>query len=428
MRSFSLNVISGLDFQPWPSLDPGADRTEENRDPCRPRHRQPTRAGNRAGRHTGVWRDRKNPADKGKRIWTHPQRDGSDIDLAVMTTNTVPDLPDGRVVDFHELYWAHLMSETKAVAVLLWLYELCPQGSDHEARHERALVGRGDLPVPDESRFAVLVLQGSLLFSQNVARSCWSRRSCCCSPACCWASSSPGAMEGVPSHQVARMVLCVGRNRHHCRSISSSRNLRRAMRDVPDGAEIFTLVALPTLIAWLASFSHGTSGIACVFWRAIVDFGGRALASSLASIGYWHPETAFAVTLIKAWLWGLNSPWSVGSGVGRDRALSDRQCRVPAAVSRRCRALFPQFTGQRGGAAGDQDRGRGSRSSVCTPPASTTASSSSRTASGPSSPTTCCAPISAGSATSCRRSKSWARTSTISTAPHGSRKMPSGID
>ena len=42
-----------------------------------------------------------------------------------MTTNEVPGSKDGRIVDFHELYWAHLMSETKAVAVLLWLYELC---------------------------------------------------------------------------------------------------------------------------------------------------------------------------------------------------------------------------------------------------------------------------------------------------------------
>jgi hypothetical protein len=76
----------------------------------------------------GVWLDRNNPADKGKRVWTHPERDGSDIDLAVMTTSTVPDSHDGRRVDFHELYWAHLMSETKAVAVLLWLYELCRKG------------------------------------------------------------------------------------------------------------------------------------------------------------------------------------------------------------------------------------------------------------------------------------------------------------
>jgi len=51
----------------------------------------------------GVWLDSENPNDKGKRIWTHPERDGADIDLSVMTTNEVPDSKDKRSVDFHEL-------------------------------------------------------------------------------------------------------------------------------------------------------------------------------------------------------------------------------------------------------------------------------------------------------------------------------------
>ena len=68
------------------------------------------------------------PDDAGRRIWSHPERDSADIDLTVMTTNEVPESRDDRVVDFHELYWAHLMSETKPVAVLLWLYELCRKG------------------------------------------------------------------------------------------------------------------------------------------------------------------------------------------------------------------------------------------------------------------------------------------------------------
>ena len=50
-----------------------------------------------------------------------------DIDLSVMTTSSI--LPEsGRNIDFHELYWAHLMSETRAVAVLLWLLELGRRG------------------------------------------------------------------------------------------------------------------------------------------------------------------------------------------------------------------------------------------------------------------------------------------------------------
>ena len=35
----------------------------------------------------GVWLNREDPDDKSKRIWTHPERDGADIDLSVMTTN-----------------------------------------------------------------------------------------------------------------------------------------------------------------------------------------------------------------------------------------------------------------------------------------------------------------------------------------------------
>jgi hypothetical protein len=66
--------------------------------------------------------------DRGRRLWTHPELSGADIDLAVMTTNSVPGSRDRRSVDFHEFYWAHLMSETKAVAVLLWLYELGRKG------------------------------------------------------------------------------------------------------------------------------------------------------------------------------------------------------------------------------------------------------------------------------------------------------------
>lgn len=67
-----------------------------------------------------------------RRVWTHPEPSGVDIDLSVMTTSElkIGDDPvlDRRYVDFHELYWAHLMSETRAVAVLLWLFELVRKG------------------------------------------------------------------------------------------------------------------------------------------------------------------------------------------------------------------------------------------------------------------------------------------------------------
>jgi hypothetical protein len=75
-----------------------------------------------------IWLEGDASATGPRRIWTHPEKSGvDDIDLPVITTNFVPDT-DHRVIDFHELYWAHLMSETRATAVLLWLFELARMG------------------------------------------------------------------------------------------------------------------------------------------------------------------------------------------------------------------------------------------------------------------------------------------------------------
>jgi hypothetical protein len=67
-----------------------------------------------------------------RQVWTHPEYSGIDIDLSVITTSSLKaNTPSGqqkRSIDFHELYWAHLMSETRAVAVLLWLFELVRKG------------------------------------------------------------------------------------------------------------------------------------------------------------------------------------------------------------------------------------------------------------------------------------------------------------
>jgi hypothetical protein len=66
--------------------------------------------------------------DAANKVWFHPERSGIDIDLAVITTNWVPGTIPNRSVDFHELYWSHLMSETRGIAVLLWLFELARKG------------------------------------------------------------------------------------------------------------------------------------------------------------------------------------------------------------------------------------------------------------------------------------------------------------
>src|SRR5260221_2592353 len=75
-----------------------------------------------------VWLEVDLSAQGKRRMGTPPQRRGvDDIALPVITTNFVPDTDHGRI-DFHELYWAHLMSETRLVAVLLWLFELARMG------------------------------------------------------------------------------------------------------------------------------------------------------------------------------------------------------------------------------------------------------------------------------------------------------------
>lgn len=75
-----------------------------------------------------VWRDGQPIGATSRRVWTHPEPSGTDIDLTVMTTSALSGKPGDRVADFHELYWAHLMSETRAAAVLLWLFELGRKG------------------------------------------------------------------------------------------------------------------------------------------------------------------------------------------------------------------------------------------------------------------------------------------------------------
>jgi pimeloyl-ACP methyl ester carboxylesterase len=73
-----------------------------------------------------VWLEGDHSGQGERRTWTHPEQTGSDIDLQVITTNFLHGT-DKRT-DFHESYWAHLMSETRAVAVLLWLFELAKMG------------------------------------------------------------------------------------------------------------------------------------------------------------------------------------------------------------------------------------------------------------------------------------------------------------
>jgi len=79
-----------------------------------------------------VWKN--NPeVSQTHRSWVHPDRVTREVDLAVLTTDRIsPTNP--RRFDFHELYWAHLMSETRSNAVLLWLFALVRRGPRARSR------------------------------------------------------------------------------------------------------------------------------------------------------------------------------------------------------------------------------------------------------------------------------------------------------
>jgi hypothetical protein len=81
-------------------------------------------------------------------------------------------------------------------------------------------------------------------------------------------------------------------------------------KELPDAAELVTMIGFPTLIAWFATFLlTGPQGLRA-FWRAVWI----SLAVALIFTGvdqFWHRDTPLIETLAKAWPWGLNAPWSV---------------------------------------------------------------------------------------------------------------------
>ena len=76
--------------------------------------------------------------------------------------------------------------------------------------------------------------------------------------------------------------------------------------------ELLTQIALPTLIAFLATLLIMGKQGRRAFWRALII----SLVMSIIYIAadqLWHRETPFVSTLHQGWVWGMNSPWSVAA-------------------------------------------------------------------------------------------------------------------
>lgn len=247
-----------------------------------------------------VWSDNDDAkTESGKRLWTHPEPNGADIDLAVMTTNAVPGAKDGRSVDFHELYWAHLMSETKPVAVLLWLFELARKGPIMKPGMNGAWWAAAVFLCLLLLSIALLALQGVAMFSQTNAQ-----------------AMLVGPFLLVFSSVVFGTLVAL-RNR----AFRLSRLLATICAFgigvaivymvlgwlVPD-RDGTTSVALPLLTALLATYLlMGAQGVRA-FWRVLFV---SAVVFVLFLACTWDPEATVGTNLFNGWRpWGLDSPWS----------------------------------------------------------------------------------------------------------------------
>ena len=254
----------------------------------------------------GVWSDSDDPEDPGKRLWTHPEVTGTDIDLAVMTTNQVPESKDKRSVDFHELYWAHLMSETKAVAVLLWLFELGRKGPIMKPGMNGLWWAAAIFLCLLILSIALLALQGVFLFSNT------NPQSMLVAPFLLIFSSVTFGLVVALRHRAFRLVKLLA-------MICAAGSviiiayfviewLEPGGPRLADGADLIAMVALPISTALLAVYLLMREQGVRAFWRAML-VSVVVFAIFLALI--WNTDRTLAENLIAGWRpWSLNSPWS----------------------------------------------------------------------------------------------------------------------
>jgi hypothetical protein len=253
-----------------------------------------------------VWSDGDSANDAHKRIWTHPESTATDIDLAVMTTNTVPGTHD-RVVDFHELYWAHLMSETKAVAVLLWLFELVRKGPNMKPGMNGLWWSGAIFVCLLTLSFTLLILQGVFLFSHTNAPSM------VIAPYMLLFSIIAFGLLIALRHLAVRLAMLLGLACAvgvviifgYLRLVEALPPPRNGLPSVPDFATFF---ALPLLTALLATYLlMGRQGLRA-FWRIVVV---SVFVFLFLLHEVWDATAPLAINLLNGWRpWSLNSQWS----------------------------------------------------------------------------------------------------------------------
>lgn len=252
-----------------------------------------------------VWQDSDNAIDPHKRIWTHPESTATDIDLAVMTTNTVPGTK--RVVDFHELYWAHLMSETKAVAVLLWLFELARKGPNMKPGMNGLWWSGAIFVCLLTLSLTLLILQGISMFSRTTAETM------IVAPFLLLLSSIATGLLIALRYLAWRLVTLLGVlcaaglaiYAGYLQIENAAVPMGRGFLGLPD---LITMTTLPLLVALVAiHLLMGQHGLRAFWWIVFVS----AIVFLLVLHHRWNPTADLARNLMNGWRpWSLDSNWS----------------------------------------------------------------------------------------------------------------------
>ena len=305
-----------------------------------------------------VWFDDDDHTKGGKKLWSHPEPSGVDLDLSVMTTNDFKTKTDERVADFHELYWAHLMSETKSVAVLLWLFELARKGP-HLQTVINGLWWCGTV-------FLCLLLLSASLVSVR---------------AMTWFAGVPDKPYSILAALFLMILVAVGAGYWKVRSLGWQKLPPLLVK----AFFLWILVwAAIVLLIWMAvyfadvvhenpfhSFKPITFAEISVLTTNVVLVPSIALFCTYLLMGRWGVRSFcwayglstafFLIYLAAVAIFGLHELGRVDiarrpsaleprisveccCSVPRHRRVSRRQCRVPSALSRRCRALFSQLS------------------------------------------------------------------------------------